>query len=112
MNFPVLRYGVYDIAVQSEMAFIIPDWTLPYISFEILFCQKKVKKNRKLVPRVFFKDADIMREEAYGMYASFRWLVYTGGDNMNLLLRYQTIFNVHTIPHYQEVFLHSVEINE
>ena len=87
LNFPVLRYGVYDIAVQSEMAFIIPDWTLPDISFAILFCQKKVKKNRKLVPRVFFKDADIMREEAYGMYTPFRWLVYTGGDNMNLLLR-------------------------
>ena len=87
LNFPVLRYGVYEIAVQSEMAFIIPDWTLPYISFTILFCQKKVKKNRKLVPRVFFKDADIMREEAYGMHAPFRRFVYTGGDNMNLLLR-------------------------
>lgn len=53
-----------------------------------------------------------MREEAYGMYTPFRRLVYTGGNNMNLLLCWQIIFNVHTIPHYQEVFLHSVEINE
>ena len=87
LNFPVLRYGVYDIAVQSVMAFIILDWTLPYISFAILFCQKKVKKICKSAVRVFFKDADIMCEEAYGMYTPFRRLVYTGGDNMNLLLR-------------------------
>ena len=87
LNFPVLRYGVYDIAVRSEMAFIIPDRTLPYISFAILFCQKKVKKICKSAVRVFFKDANIMREEAYGMYTPFRRLVYTGGDIMNLLLR-------------------------
>ena len=87
MNFSVQHRRVYDIAVHSEMAFIVPDRTFPYFYFEILFCQNKVKKNRKLVPRVFFKDADIMREEAYGMYTPFRRLVYTGGDIMNLLLR-------------------------
>ena len=70
MNFPVLRCRVYDIAVQSEMVFIVPDLTFPYFYFEILFCQNKVKKNRKLVPRVFFKNTDIRRGKRHRKYES------------------------------------------
>ena len=70
MNFPVLHRRVYDIAAQSEMAFIVPDWMFPYFYFEILFCQNKVKKNRKLVLRVFFKNTDIRRGKRHRKYES------------------------------------------
>ena len=87
LNCPALHYRVYDTAVQIETAFITLDLTFLHTSFANLFCQKKVKKICKSAVRVFFKDADIMCEEAYGMYTPFRRLVYTGGDIMNLLLR-------------------------
>ena len=43
------------------MPFIACDLTSVYISFAILFCQKKVKKNCKYVVRVFFKKAGMSR---------------------------------------------------
>ncbi len=43
------------------MPFIIYDLTSVHISFAILFCQKKVKKNCKYVVRVFFKKAGMSR---------------------------------------------------
>ena len=68
MNFSVQHRRVFDIAVQSEMAFIVPDLTFPYFYFEILFCQNKVKKNRKSVLRVFFKNTDIRRGKRHRKY--------------------------------------------
>ena len=68
MNFPVQHRRVYDIAVRSEMVFMILDWTFPYFYFEILFCQNKVKKNRKSVSWVFFKNADIRRGKRHRKY--------------------------------------------
>ena len=41
-----------------------------YTSFPNSVCQKKVKKNRKFVARVFFKKADIRHEKKYGVHAS------------------------------------------
>ena len=47
MNYPAFHYRVYDKTVQPEPAFLIYDLTIPHISFAILFCQNKVKKNCK-----------------------------------------------------------------
>ena len=47
------------------MGFIIPYLTFLYISFAILFCQKKVKKNCKSATRVFFKNAYMTNKETY-----------------------------------------------
>ena len=50
------------------MGFIIPYLTFLYISFAILFCQKKVKKNCKYVIRVFFKKAIMTCEKRHGRH--------------------------------------------
>ena len=52
MNFSGPCFTVDDNANNYEPAFIVHDLTFLYISFAILFCQKKVKKNRKSVTRV------------------------------------------------------------
>ena len=52
MNFSGPCFTVDDNANSYEPAFIVHDLTFLYISFAILFCQKKVKKNRKSVTRV------------------------------------------------------------
>ena len=57
-NFSGLSDWVYQNTIPPEMHFMTPDLTFPHAYFPNLFCQKKVKKNRKLVPRVFFKNAD------------------------------------------------------
>lgn len=44
------------------MAFIIPDMIFLYISFAILFCQNKIKKNCKYVSRMFLGNAGNGRE--------------------------------------------------
>ena len=49
------------------MGFIVFGLTFIYISFAIFFCQKKVKKIRKSVARVFFKSADMRSEKECGM---------------------------------------------
>ena len=59
MNFFGLRYGVYQRATLSWMSFIIYDLTFIYISFAKIFCQNKIKKNRKFVLRIAFKNGDI-----------------------------------------------------
>ena len=55
MNCPKLCYRVYAKAIHAERGFIRHDLTFPHISFAKKFCQKKVKKNRKLVVRVLCK---------------------------------------------------------
>ena len=57
------------MAVKPEWAFGVLYLTILYISFAKIFCQKKVKKNCKSVARVFFRNADIVRDETHGMYA-------------------------------------------
>ena len=57
---------VYCNAVWAETAYIMRVLTFLYISFSILFCQKKVKKNCKYVARVFFKKAGMRCEEVRG----------------------------------------------
>ena len=53
------------------MGFITLHLTFLYISFAILFCQKKVKKICKYVIRVFFKKAIMKCEKRHGRHASF-----------------------------------------
>ena len=58
-NFFGLWYGVYQKPVCPEMAPDMPDLTFIYISFAKIFCQNKIKKNRKFVLRIAFKNGDI-----------------------------------------------------
>ena len=39
-----LCYRVYQKAIHTEMAFIMPDLTFFHISFAKIFCQNKIKK--------------------------------------------------------------------
>ena len=66
MDYTVLRYGIYVMAVKPEWAFGVLYLTILYISFAKIFCQKKVKKNCKSVARVFLKRADIVCEAMHG----------------------------------------------
>ena len=68
MNFPGPCFRVDDNAKSYEPAFVISDLTFPHISFAILFCQKKVKKNCKSVVRVFSKKVDTRHRKRHGMY--------------------------------------------
>ena len=66
---------VYDKIVKAERALEMFDFIFLYISFAILFCQKKVKKNCKSAVRVFFKTADIRRFDNYreSTYVTRQW---------------------------------------
>ena len=57
MNFSGSCFTVDDNAKSYEPAFVVYNLTFLYISFAILFCQKKVKKNCKFVVGVFLKNA-------------------------------------------------------
>ena len=59
-----LRYGVYHKTVMSEIAPITSVLTFLYISFAKIFCQNKIKKNRKPVLRISLKNNDMGREES------------------------------------------------
>ena len=45
------------------MSFIMLVLTFIYTSFAKIFCQNKIKKNRKYVSRFFVKNAHIRREK-------------------------------------------------
>ncbi len=45
MNYYGLHYRVCEEIVRPEMAFNVLNIAFPHISFEILFCQNKIKKN-------------------------------------------------------------------
>ena len=68
-----LHCRVYKKSVWLEMGFIVLDLTFLYISFAIFFCQKKVKKIRGSVARVFFKSADMRSEKECGMCSCLLW---------------------------------------
>ena len=72
MDYTGWCYGIYVMAVKPELAFGVLYLTILYISFTILFCQKKVKKNCKSVARVFLKRADIVCEATHGKHAPHR----------------------------------------
>ena len=50
-----LCYGVYRKAIHSKTGVITPYLTFLYTSFEKIFCQNFVKKNRKFVAQVSLK---------------------------------------------------------
>ena len=58
-NFFGLWYGVYHKTIKPERALDMSDLTFIYISFAKIFCQNKIKKNRKFVLRIAFKNGDI-----------------------------------------------------
>ena len=59
MNFSGLWYGVYQKTIRPGMASDMSILTFLYISFAKIFCQNKIKKNRKFVLRLVFKNGDI-----------------------------------------------------
>ena len=54
-----LRNGVYQKPVCPEMASDTPVLTSLHISFAKIFCQNKIKKNRKFVLQFAFENGDI-----------------------------------------------------
>ncbi len=54
-----LRNGVYQKPVCPEMASDTPVLTFIYTSFAKIFCQNKIKKNRKFVLQFAFENGDI-----------------------------------------------------
>ena len=66
MNDSGLHFRVYEKPIQPGMTFIIPDLTFPHIYFEKIFCQNKIKKNRKFAACVFFKNVDIGHNKDHG----------------------------------------------
>ncbi len=61
-----LRYRVYQKPVCHGMASDMPDLTFLYISFAKIFCQNKVKKNRKYVTKILPESDEIWREKGRG----------------------------------------------
>ena len=59
-----LRHRVYERPVCQETASDTSDLTFPHIYFEKIFCQNKIKKNRKPVLRISLKNNDMGREES------------------------------------------------
>ena len=71
MNFSGPCFTVDDNAKSYEPAFVVCDLTFLYISFAILFCQKKVKKNCKSIVGVFLKNTGMTCCETCGRHAPF-----------------------------------------
>ena len=112
MNNPVLHYGVYKKSVWSESACITSDLTFVHTSFAILFCQKKVKKNCKFTVRVFYKKADMRRDEKHGKQAFLlRWW-FIGCGNVDLSSCDETTVTVHTTPNCRKIFCRYVTLHE
>ena len=65
MNYSGLCYRVYTKAFRTERALIPLVLTSVYTYFPKLFCQNNVKKNRKSVVGVFFKNTDIRHKEEW-----------------------------------------------
>ena len=81
--------------VRDKRAFITHDLTFPYIYFVALFCQKKVKKIRKSIVRVFFKNTNMRRGQIYKRYVFFLWRIFFGCSNAILLLCENRSVTVH-----------------
>ncbi len=57
--------------IKSKTGFIMPYLTFLYISFEKIFCQNFVKKNRKYVMRVSVRNIGIKPDKRRGKYAPY-----------------------------------------
>ncbi len=62
MNDSGLQHMVYERTVCAETVSATQNLTFVYISFPNLFCQNKIKKNRKYAPQIFPKDTEMRRE--------------------------------------------------
>ncbi len=62
MNDSGLQHRVYERAINAETVFMMRYLTFVYISFPNLFCQNKIKKNRKYAPYIFTKDTEMRQE--------------------------------------------------
>ena len=65
MNDSGLWYRVYEKGIQAEMDSQTLNLTFLHTSFPNLFCQNNVKKNCKLILRVFHKNADVRCDESH-----------------------------------------------
>ena len=98
MNFPGPCFRVDDNAKSYEPAFVVPDLTFLHISFAILFCQKKVKKNCKSAVRVFSKKADTRHRKRHEMYVPDFQLWFTGRGCADLSLHKQNTHRPYPHP--------------
>ena len=98
MNFPGPCFRVDDNAKSYEPAFVVSKLTFLHISFAILFCQKKVKKNCKSAVRVFSKKADTRHRKRHGMSVSDFQLWFTGRGCVDLSLHEQNTHRPYPHP--------------
>ena len=57
--------------IKSKTGFTMPYLTFLYTSFEKIFCQNFVKKNRKYVMRVYVRNIGIKPDKRRGKYAPY-----------------------------------------
>ena len=81
-----LCFGVYRKAIHSKTGLIMPYLTFLYTSFEKIFCQNLVKKNRKLILMFSYENADIWCEKGYEKGARRMCRLFFDSGNVGLLL--------------------------
>ena len=57
--------------MKNKTGLIMPYLTFLYTSFEKIFCQNLVKKNRKYVMRVYVRNIGIKPDKRRGKYAHY-----------------------------------------
>ena len=107
MNFFGLWYRVYQKTIKPGIAPDIPDLTFIYTSFAKIFCQNKIKKNRKFVLRFAIKNSDIRlyaRQDKYiiVMAASiyYCYIIYLLLCILSLLLLYNQFIVISLSVYY------------
>ena len=74
MNHSGLHYRVCGNEVRADMAFVASDLTFLHTSFAILFCQKKVKKIRRLSFHKIYRHEAL--KEVRDVYTGFEKMIY------------------------------------
>ena len=72
--------------MKNKTGLIMPYLTFLYTSFEKIFCQNLVKKNRKLILMFSFENADIWCEKWYEKGARRMCRLFFDSGNVGLLL--------------------------
>ena len=72
--------------MKNKTGLIMPYLTFLYTSFEKIFCQNLVKKNRKLILMFSFENADIWCEKGYEKGARRVCRLLFDSGNVGLLL--------------------------
>ena len=107
-----LCYGVYRKTIKHEMAFISLNLTFLHISFAKIFCQNLVKKNCKIITRVFVNTpVSGIRKSTKRYESDVQWR-FSGRDNAGLSPRNNMSFHDLSPTHCINIFCHSVALNE